>query len=158
MERIADILPKGTWQRGDAADVVRLGYDERLRRRRRYETAGGRSVLLDLPELTLLMDGDGLKLASGDILAVEAVAEDLLEVTGAPTFLARLAWHLGNRHVAVEIGPGTLRLREDTVMADLLARLGAEVRAVAAPFNPEGGAYGALGHTAHQDHKHEMSA
>lgn len=154
MEFVTDILPAGRWTRAEACDVVRLPYDDRLRRRKRYVAAGGRAFLLDLPEVQLLADGDGLRLSSGAMVAVEAVAEDLLEFAGDGPFLARLAWHLGNRHVAVEIAPGRLRLRADQVTSDLLARLGAHITPVSAPFNPEEGAYGALGH----DHGHAHGA
>ena len=142
MELVTEILPSGHWPRGQAADVVRLPYDDRFRRRRRYVSAGGLEFLLDLPEPRLLADGDGLRLGSGDVVAVEAMAESLLEVAGHSETLARLAWHLGNRHVAVEIAPGRLRLREDKVTADLLGRLGMPFTRLEAPFNPEPGVAG----------------
>jgi urease accessory protein len=142
MDIVTEILPAGHWARGCAGDVVRLPYDDRFRRRRRYVAAGGLEFLLDLPEARLLADGDGLRLASGNVVAVEAMAESLLEVAGESATLARLAWHLGNRHVAVEVAPDRLRLREDKVTADLLARLGMSFVRLEAPFNPEPGVAG----------------
>ncbi len=154
MERVTEILPAGAWPRAVAEDVVRLAYDDRLRRRKCHVGASGRAFLLDLPDVRLLADGDGLRLASGTVIAVEALPEALLEVAGDPALLARVAWHLGNRHVAVEVGRGTLRLREDKVTADLLARLGVCAVPLSAPFNPEGGAHGALGHDRAPTHTH----
>jgi urease accessory protein len=142
MDIVTEILPAGHWARGCAGDVVRLPYDDRFRRRRRYVAAGGLEFLLDLPEARLLADGDGLRLASGTVVAVEAMAESLLEVAGKSETLARLAWHLGNRHVAVEVAPDRLRLREDKVTVDLLVRLGVSFERLEAPFNPEPGVAG----------------
>ena len=96
--------------------------------------------------------GDGLRLEDGRIVAVEAAPERLLEITCADErALARIAWHLGNRHLATEIGERTIHIRDDHVIADMVRGLGAEVRSVERPFNPEGGAYG---HGAVHGHSH----
>jgi urease accessory protein len=64
-----------------------------------------------------------------------------------PAHLARVAWHVGNRHLAVQVLPdGTLRLLEDHVIADMAEKLGARVRHLEAPFDPEPGAYAGGGH------------
>ena len=84
-------------------------------------------------------------------IAVRARAEPLLEVTADPADLIRIAWHVGNRHMPAQIEAHRLLIRADHVMADLLARLGAEVRPVSVPFTPEGGAYGP-GRTHGHDH------
>ena len=81
-------------------------------------------------------------LEDGALVAVEAAAEPLAEVTAEPAALARLAWHVGNRHTPAEIGDGRLLIQRDHVIEDMLAKLGAAVRHVRAPFRPEGGAYG----------------
>jgi len=95
----------------------------------------------------VLHHGDGLKLEDGGIVEVRAAAEALVEITAADAgALARLAWHLGNRHLPAEIGGGRILIRDDHVIVDMLKGLGAEVRKVKAPFDPEGGAYGQHNH------------
>lgn len=132
-------------RRGGAAgagDRVVLDYAERFLRRKRLTTAGGDTLQVDLPEAVSLEDGDALVLESGGAVAVEAAAEPLVEVTAPPAALARLAWHIGNRHTPAEIADGRIRVQRDRVIEDMLARLGASLRPVMAPFRPEGGAYG----------------
>ena len=151
MLRATKIVPAGTWQ-GQPADVVRLDYDRRTRRRISLTCRGGLSFLLDLAKAPMLRAGDGIRLEDGRIVAVEAAPEQLLEITCADNFaLARIAWHLGNRHLATEIGERVIHIRNDHVIADMVRGLGAEVRAVERPFNPEGGAYG---HGAVHGHSH----
>ena len=125
-----------------AADRVVLDYRDRFLRRKRLTTAGGAVLMADLPETVSLDDGDGLLLEDGRYVVVEAAAEPLLEVTAAPADLARLAWHIGNRHTPAEIGDGRILVQRDHVIEDMLSRLGAATRPVDAPFRPEGGAYG----------------
>jgi urease accessory protein len=104
---------------------------------------GGLAFLLDLPAAPVLRAGDGLRLEDGRIIAVEAASEPLLEITCRdPRLLARIAWHLGNRHLATEIARDVMHVRDDHVIADMVRGLGAEVLQVSRPFNPEGGAYG----------------
>ncbi|HZH47829.1 MAG TPA: urease accessory protein UreE [Roseococcus sp.] len=141
LPRAAAIRPAGTWS--DAADTVTLDYDDRFRRRRRYEAAGGLAFLLDLPQATVLRHGDALELDDGRLVAVQAAPEPLIEVTaGEAIGLARLAWHLGNRHLPAEIDGARILIRQDHVILAMLRGLGAGVREVLAPFHPEGGAYG----------------
>lgn len=143
MERVVNILKCGRWSLGLAEDRIRLDFDDRFRRRKRLVAESGREFLLDLPAPRLLRDGDGLVLVSGVVIAVEAQDEDLLEVASADAgLLARVAWQLGNRHVPVEISPGRLRLRDDSVMARLLDTFGIGYRPMRAGFNPETGAGG----------------
>jgi urease accessory protein len=151
MQRATQIVAAGTWH-GPSADVVRLDYDHRTRRRMTLTGAGGLSFLLDLAETPVLRAGDGVRLEDGRIVAVEAAPERLLEITcGDERALARIAWHLGNRHLAAEIGARVIHVRDDHVIADMARRLGAGARIVERPFNPEGGAYG---HGAVQGHHH----
>ncbi|QDC08849.1 urease accessory protein UreE [Oceanicola sp. D3] len=133
----------------EAGDRVRLSYDARFLRRKVLVTEAGARVLVDLPRTTSLDAGDALVLASGGLVAVEADQEPLLEVRGAE--LVRLAWHIGNRHTPCQVEEGRLLIQRDHVMADMLARLGAEVAEVEEPFTPEGGAYGE-GRTHGHDH------
>ena len=151
MLRATEILIRGTWA-GNPVDVVCLDYDRRTRRRIALTGAGGLSFLLDLAKSPVLCAGDGIRLDDGRIVVVEAAPEHLLEIAcGDERALARIAWHLGNRHLATELGDRTIYIREDHVIADMVVGLGAAVRPVERPFNPEGGAYG---HGAVQGHSH----
>ena len=103
--------------------------------------------MLDLPQATMLRGGDGLTFEDGGLVLVEAAAEALVEVSaGDPSTLARLAFHIGNRHVPVELRGDCLRIRDDRVIVDMLRRMGARVRRLKAPFNPEAGAYAGGNH------------
>ncbi|MDJ0607550.1 MAG: urease accessory protein UreE [Kiloniellales bacterium] len=136
------VRPAGQWS-GAPLDSATLDYEERFRRRIVLTCDGGTRVLLDLADAQLLNDGDALVSEAGALIAVRAKPEALLEVRGAsPRHLLRLAWHLGNRHLPTEIHGDRLLVRDDHVIADMLMKQGAEVRALVAPFNPEGGAYG----------------
>lgn len=142
--RASSIAHAGMWPAEYAIDRVVLDFDHRCRRRIALTTEGGRQVVLDLPHATVICDGDALRLDDGSgFIAVEAADEALAEITCADAHdLARIAWHLGNRHLPVQIIGTTLRIRRDHVIEELLVRLGAEVGIVSAPFDPEGGAYG----------------
>lgn len=157
MERATQVIPAGQWLQDQQRDLVRLTFDDRFRRRWRFTGTGGMVFLLDLPEARLLNHGDGLRLDSGGYVAVEALPEPLLEVAMPDAAaLARIAWHLGNRHLPVQLGAGWLRLRADHVIEDLLTKLGAAPRPVEAPFTPEGGGYGNTAPAApRHDHDHE---
>jgi urease accessory protein len=147
LPRARAVLPAGTWLAARAADTITLDFDARHRRRMRMTSDGGVSFLLDLAETRLLQDGDGLTGDNGLTIAVRAAPELLLEAWCAnPTELARVAYHLGNRHLSVQVMPNALRLRDDHVIADMLRQLGAQVTTVREPFTPESGAY-AHGHS-----------
>jgi urease accessory protein len=156
--RARSVLPAGSWDAARAADTVRLDYDARHRRRIVLMTEGGRELLLDLPRAARLRDGDGLVLDGGGVVMVAAQPEPLLEIgahdAGA---LARIAWHLGNRHLPVQLLGTRLRIRADHVIAEMVTLLGGHVTHIEAPFDPEPGAY-AGGHAHHapdHDHPHE---
>lgn len=121
-------------------DRVALAHHERLLRRRRLVTAGGEGFLVDLARATSVEQGDAFALEDGRLVAVVAAEEPLIEVRGGD--LARIAWHVGNRHAPCRIEPGRLLVPRDRVMREMLLRLGATVRDVSEPFAPEGGAYG----------------
>ena len=86
-----------------------------------------------------LDDGGALITTGGAAILMQAAPEPLLEITGD---LTRLAWHIGNRHMPCQIEANRLLTRRDRVIRDMLLRLGAVLREVEQPFNPEGGAYG----------------
>ncbi len=151
MRRAAVVARAGTWPAGECVDSITLAYDDRYRRRLRLLGDGGTDFLLDLPEPAVLRDGDGLRLDEGGYVLVRAADEPLVEIRARdPLLFARLAWHLGNRHLPTEIDGERMLIRDDHVIVDMLRGLGAEVRHVSAPFNPEGGAYGQHNH----DHRH----
>lgn len=137
-------------------DAVALDFDRRHRRRILLTTETGREILLDLDETARLGDGDGLVLAEGGVVRVIAAAEAVLDIHAAPEILLGIAWHLGNRHLPVQVMGAALRIRADHVIATMVAGLGGHVHARQAPFDPEPGAY-AGAHAAHhhgQDHDH----
>jgi urease accessory protein len=165
MYRATRLERAGTWPARAARDSITLAFDDRHRRRIKLRTDQGADLLLDLAEATVLADGDGLALDDGGWIAVRATPEALLEVTAhGPAQLARLAWHIGNRHLQAQIERDRILIREDAVIADMLTRLGAHVHRVMAPFSPEGGAYDGhmpgYGHDpdgkphSHHDHDH----
>jgi urease accessory protein len=140
--RALGIARAGEWLVDAAVDEITLDYDHRYRRRLRFASAAGDDILLDLPEAVHIRGGDAMILESGGFIAVKAADEALLEVTCEDTdTLTRLAWHLGNRHLAVQFLPGRLRLLDDHVIAAMIPALGGIVAHIAAPFDPESGAY-----------------
>jgi urease accessory protein len=151
------VLRAGLWGE-KPIDSVTLDYDRRTRRRIALTGAKGLSFLLDLAEAPILRTGDGLKLEDGRVIEVRAAPEALLEITCADELaLARIAWHLGNRHLATEIDARVLHIRTDHVIEDMVVKLGAAVQHVQRPFNPEGGAYGhgaVSGHSHGHGHSH----
>jgi urease accessory protein len=141
--RATQVLPAGGWVERSARHVVTLDFDDRFRRRKRYVAEDGFAFLLDLEGAVALRQGDGLLLEGGGVVLVRAAPEPLVEVRAEDAGrLMRLAWHLGNRHLPTEIQPDRLLIRDDHVIVAMLRGLGAAVRQVEAPFNPEGGAYG----------------
>ncbi|MEJ6388194.1 urease accessory protein UreE [Gymnodinialimonas ulvae] len=157
---VSAVRRAGDWS-GAAADRIALDYEGRFVRRKRLLTESGRAVLLDLAQVHSLEHGDGLVLADGRVIEIVAAPEPLLKITGD---LARLAWHIGNRHTPCQVMGDHLLIRDDHVLKAMLEQLGAGVAALTAPFRPEGGAYGhgrtmghdhgPGGHVAHVDHSH----
>lgn len=154
--RATAVLPAGTWD-NPASDRVLIDWDRRHRRRILLRTEGGADVLLDLPQAVRLRHGDGLALDGGGVVRVEARPERLLDIHAhSPAELVRIAWHLGNRHLPVQLMGSHIRIRADYVIADMVRGLGGHVAELDAPFDPEAGAYAGGGHH-HQggdDHDH----
>ncbi|HEV2676342.1 MAG TPA: urease accessory protein UreE [Aliidongia sp.] len=141
MRRAHTARKAGTWPAARQAGTVTLSYLERHRRRLRLVTDQGEPLLLDLAKAVLLGEGDGLELDEGGFVEVRAAKEALLEIRAGTAGLARLAYHLGNRHLPIQLLPDALLIRDDHVIADMVRGLGGEVRAVTVPFTPEAGAY-----------------
>jgi urease accessory protein len=135
-----------TSHHGETVDSITLDHEQRHRRRAALVSDGGLEFLLDLPQAAHLHDGTRLLLEDGRRIAVRAAAEPVLDIRSPD--LARIAWHLGNRHTPAQIFSDRLRIRDDHVLAEMLQGLGAEVVALSAPFEPESGAY-AHGHHGH---------
>ncbi|MEW6493127.1 MAG: urease accessory protein UreE [Cyanobacteriota bacterium] len=124
--------------------TLSLTAEERTRTRHRFETPDDQALYLRLPRGTVLQDGDLLQSEEGDVVVrIVAKAESVLTVTSqTPVALLRASYHLGNRHVPLEVAPGYLRLSPDPVLRTMLEQLGVEVREEVVPFQPESGAYG----------------
>jgi urease accessory protein len=129
-----------------AIDTITLERAARWRRRVSLETDRGHAFLLDLPEATYLADGDALEIEGRGLVKVVAAPEDLVEVHAPDALtLARIAWHIGNRHTPAEITPHAIYIQPDHVLEEMVTGLGAHVHHVKRPFEPEGGAYGHKG-------------
>lgn len=136
-------------QRISASDSRKAQYslsltaEERLRSRHPFQTDTGQDVYLDLPRGTSLREGDRLQSETGEIAQILAKPEPVLTVTAKTAIdLLQAAYHLGNRHVPLEITETYLRLSPDSVLQDLLNHRGLQVVEETAPFQPETGAYG----------------
>jgi urease accessory protein len=133
-----------------ATERLELSFDLRCKSRLRTTLANGEECGLFLERGTVLRGGDRLLGKDGRVVEVVAAPEALMEaVSGDPLLIAKAAYHLGNRHVAVHLLPGKLRFVADHVLGEMVRGLGLKVAAVEAPFEPESGAYGAHGGHGH---------
>ena len=124
------------------ATTLTLPFERRQFSRQRLRLDDGREAALLLPRGTVLRDGDRLLSESGEAIAVKAAAEEVSTAfCSSPLQLARAAYHLGNRHVAVQVGAGWLRYLHDHVLDHMLQEMGLQVRRETLPFEPEAGAY-----------------
>jgi urease accessory protein len=152
MRRVVAIHRKGAWPEAESRGTVTLGFLDRHRRRFRLHDDDGTPFLLDLKRAVVLGAGDGLELDGGFYLRVCAASEELAEIACRDAAeLARIAWHLGNRHLPMQVVGTTLRIRWDHVIVDMVAGLGAQVTRIDAAFDPEAGAYAEGGHHHHHD-------
>lgn len=116
-----------------------LPFEQRQKSRLRAKAENGEEVALILPRGRVLRGGDRVAATDGREVEIVAAPEKLLHIESAE--LARVAYHLGNRHVPLQVGPGFLRIAEDHVLEEMARKLGARVSRVEAPFEPEAGAY-----------------
>ena len=134
-------------------DSLILKPDERRLQTGHFTGVNGTQIGAMLPEAVFLRNGDALELDDGSIVDVVIEPEPLIEIRGNDlTHLARIAWHLGDRHVPVQIFANRLRMRPDSALEAMLKGLGARLTSIEAPFDPEGGAYA---HHAHHGHDHD---
>ena len=144
-----------------ATDSVELAYDERKRSRLKVVLVSGKEAGIFLERGDHLHGGDRLQAEDDSIVvAIVAAPEKLIEASAdTPLLFARAAYHLGNRHVPVQIVPteqgGKLRFQTDHVLAEMVKRLGCTVSETEAPFQPESGAYGSHGGHHHHGHGHD---
>jgi urease accessory protein len=141
--------------RGPVNDHLVLPFDQRQKSRMRVKLASGEEAALTIERGSVLRGGDRLRASDGRIIAVVAAPQSVSRVTAQGPFdLLRAAYHLGNRHVPLEIGQNWLRLEQDHVLDHMLEHLGVTVAHETAPFEPEAGAYGGGHHHHHGDDDH----
>jgi urease accessory protein len=152
-------LRKRCSARDNYDDRLILPFELRQRSRSRVKLESGEEGALALERGSVLRGGDCLQADDGRIVRVVAAAEETLKIESPSVReLTRAAYHLGNRHVALEVGEGFLRLAYDPVLARMLEGLGATTVKEFAPFEPEVGAYGHAGHSDKEHGEHEHGA
>ena len=145
------------------AGTVELDWDVRQKSRFDATDSVGRSLGVFLPRGTVVRGGDVLVAEDGSLVRVLAAPQQVLRIThcqahGTPYDLIRAAYHLGNRHVPIELKPDHLQIEPDHVLADMLRAMHLIVQPVEQPFEPENGAYATGGHghgAGHHDHDHD---
>ena len=168
MIRATQVRGQHRWTEAPA-DTVVLDFDNRHRRRMAMTGTRGLAFLLDLENAVALRGGDALVLDDDRLIEVVAAPEPLAEIRcNDPHHLVRVAWHLGNRHLPMQIIGKGLRIRRDHVIESMVQGLGARVIEIEAPFDPEGGAYADGGHAhaaesnphdhASHDHSHDHAS
>lgn len=124
------------------SQLLVLNFGQRQKARQRAQLESGREIGIQLRRGTILRGGDYLKAGNGEILRVIAAPEPVSIATCSdPLLLAKAAYHLGNRHVQLELGRGSLRYLVDHVLDHMVESLGLRVAHENAPFEPEAGAY-----------------
>lgn len=120
-----------------------LTFEARCKSRLLLKLDDGETVALILERGRLLRGGETVRIADGREVQIMAAEESLLEgISNDPLVIAKAAYHLGNRHVAVQLLADRVRFLHDHVLGDMIKGLGLAVKAITAPFEPEGGAYG----------------
>ena len=155
MSRATSVLATADRRDRPVIDTVILDYAQRSAQKIAVTGAKGSTVEIDLHQPVRLRTDDLLLLDDGPLVEVVAAPEPLIEARAADvSALSRLAWHLGDRHVLVQVMPNRIRARRDAAVEALLKSLGAKVALIEAPFEPEGGAYPSSHGYAHHDHDH----
>lgn len=148
----------------DVRGQLTLPFESRQKSRLHTKLVSGEEVGLMLPRGEILRGGDLVTASDGRVIEIVAQPEKVLHIETKE--LARIAYHLGNRHVPVQVGENFLRIAEDHVLEEMVKKLGAKVSHVEAPFEPEAGAYagghqhdemghGGKIHDHHHDHDHD---
>lgn len=154
MLRLTELVRSGAVTAVDG--VLTLPFADRRRSRLRARLDDGRAVGLILPHGTVLRDGDRLRAEEGGAVIALRAAEESLSwaTTGDPLLLARAAYHLGNRHVPVQVGEGYIAYQHDHVLDGMVREIGLHLHVRQAAFEPEAGGYRQGGHS-HGGHSHE---
>jgi urease accessory protein len=154
MPRATSVLAAADRRDRPVIDTVILDYAQRSAQKITVTGVKGGAFEIDLRHPARLRTDDVLVLEDGGLVEVVAAPEPLIEARAKDlAVLSRLAWHLGDRHVPVQVLPNRIRARRDAAVETLLTSLGAKVAMIEAPFEPEGGAYASSGHGhAHHDH------
>jgi len=168
MVHISKLVPQGAGLAAamlKRAPTVELDWDVRQKSRFEATDSTGRALGVFLPRGTVVRGSDVLVVEDGSLIQVFAAAQPVLKITpcdehGTPFDLIRAAYHLGNRHVPIELKPDHLKIEPDPVLAEMLRALHLVVVDVTEAFEPEGGAYGSGGHGSHHhghghDHRHD---
>ena len=133
----------------EITDQISLTYEERFIRRKKLITDKGVEFLVNLKEAKNIDENQFFELDNGKLIKILSKKENLIEITGDN--INKIIWHLGNRHVQVEIKNNKVLIEDDPIILDMILKLKGNVKKVFEKFNPEGGAYG-LGRT--HSHKH----
>tara|TARA_B100000123_G_scaffold266085_1_gene237870 strand:+ start:632 stop:1078 length:447 start_codon:yes stop_codon:yes gene_type:complete len=133
----------------EITDQISLTYEERFIRRKKLITDKGVEFLVNLKEAKNIDENQFFELDNGKLIKIVSKKENLIEITGDN--INKIIWHLGNRHVQVEIKNNKVLIEDDPIILDMILKLKGNVKKVFEKFNPEGGAYG-LGRT--HSHKH----
>ena len=145
------------------APTVELSWDLRQKSRFAATDSAGRALGVFLPRGAVVRGGDVLVAEDGSLVRVLAAPQPVLVITacpehGTPFDLTRAAYHLGNRHVPIELRPDHLKIEPDHVLAEMLRAMHLIVRPADEAFEPEGGAYASGGHGHEHGHKHEHAS
>ncbi|SFC25322.1 urease accessory protein [Bosea sp. CRIB-10] len=162
MQRAISVVRKAAVKQDRVVETLTLDHEDRNRRRVALKGDGGQDILLDLDKPTALNDGDAVKLEDGSLVLIKAAAQKLIEITAEnPLRLARVAWHIGNRHTPAEITANAIYIEHDHVLAEMVRGQGCAMADVERPFQPERGAYDhdhancGHDHHGHDHHGHE---
>ena len=148
--RATAIVRRAAVKAEKVVDTLVLGHAARKLFQGELTGEGGLAVTLDLDRETALDEGDALKLEDGRLVAIRAASERLIEVTSEnPARLLRIGWHLGDRHVAMEVGTDAIYVPSEPGAAEIVRGLGGAMSEVARPFRPERGGHG------HHHHGHD---
>jgi len=163
MLHVSKLIPQGAGLAAallKRASTVELDWDVRQKSRFEATDSTGRQLGIFLPRGTVARGGDVLVAHDGTLIKVLAAAQSVLKIThcpnhGTPFDLIRAAYHLGNRHVPIELKPDHLKIEPDHVLAEMLQAMHLIVTEVTEPFEPENGAYATGGHFGGHHHGHE---
>ena len=162
MITVNKLLPRGQALSAvllERASSVVLDWDTRQKSRFDTDDSLGRALGVFLPRGTAVRGGDVLVAEDGSLIKVIAQPQPVMRITpctehGAPFDLVRAAYHLGNRHVQIELTPEHLQIEPDHVLAEMIRLMHLDVEELLAPFEPEGGAYASSASHAGHDHSH----